>query len=312
MTPVVTAGEALIALNPAERGRIEAGTWLRPRVAGAECNVAIGLARLGVPVQFWGAVGRDPWGRMIVAALRSEGVDTEQIEYRQEPTGLFLKEWYGLRPEPNVYYHRTHSAGACWAAWPTRRAGLVVPWFHTTGITAMVGPVVAQTLRQAWEDCGAAVRSFDINLRQKLGSLDQWREAVTPYVAEAQVIFATQDELETLWGTGDVLTLYQTAVISACAVVLIKHGAYGASYWTQSGCQHTVSAVSVEVVDVVGAGDGFAAGVIAARIHGKNWDAALAMGNQVGAWAVAHPGDYEGYPGIFEMEYQGEGGEIDR
>ncbi|MCL8206646.1 MAG: sugar kinase [Actinomycetia bacterium] len=305
MTRVLSVGEALVLLQPAERGRIETVRRFEARVAGAESNVAIGLARLGIPVAFAGAVGGDPFGTFIRHTLAGEGVDISRIEVRPEPTGIFFKEWFGLGEDPNVYYYRHQSAGSAWSpAVPPEALLEGIGWLHTSGITLMVGERTRHTteaLIQAARARGLVI-SLDINLRRKLAPPDAWRAVLAPLVQVCDVLLASRDELEAVFGSADPDRLRAAGWLAPGRALVVKEGERGA-WMTVDGERTAAPAFSVRrVVDLVGAGDGFAAGLIAARLKGWDWPRALGLANLVGAFAVAHPGDWEGYPTWDECE----------
>jgi 2-dehydro-3-deoxygluconokinase len=302
---VLAVGEALVLLQPPERGRIGTVRRFEARVAGAESNVAIGLARLGIPVAFAGAVGRDPFGDLIRHTLAGEGVDISRVETRPEPTGIFFKEWFGLGEDPNVYYYRHQSAGSAWSPDVSPRVLLQgIGWVHTSGITLMVGERTRRTtealLREA--DAQHLTVSLDINLRRKLAPPDAWRAVLEPLVERCEVLLASRDELKAVFGSADPEELYAHGRLPSGLALVVKEGERGA-WAVVEGRRFLAPAFSVRrVVDLVGAGDGFAAGLIAARLKGWDWERALVLANLVGAFAVAHPGDYEGYPTWEEAE----------
>jgi 2-dehydro-3-deoxygluconokinase len=297
MVEAVTCGEALALMQPRDRGPLDTVRDFQLRVAGAELNVAVGLARLGIRTAFYGAVGDDPFGRLIAKTLAGESVATEGLVRLPQPTGLFFKEWHGLDWEPAVYYYRRNSAGSHWQY--TGGIGWEgVRWVHTSGITLMIGEAAqasAVRLLQEGAAAGAAV-SLDVNLRFKLGPPPAWREALARVLPLCRVVLATADEAAHVWGAAAPEELYDRGILSPEQVLVVKRGPAGSEAFA-AGLHWTAPARPAAVtVDPVGAGDGFAAGLIAARLRGRDWPAALRLGNVVGAFAVAHPGDYEGYP----------------
>ncbi len=300
MTEVLTCGEALVAGSPQRRGRLGEATPLGLHVAGAESNVAIGLARLGIAVRFAGAVGADPFGDMIQTRLAGEGVNVEGLQRRSDPTGIFFKEWYGLIPEPRVYYYRTQSAGSQWTATESDCQQVAQSkWFHTTGITAMLGPGPHEgiTTLMAEANHHSVSVSMDVNLRLKLQALEQWCRILKPILSQVTVIFATAEELAHLYGEEPIADYFDRGLFHPAAHIVLKYGQQGSKVFDASG--EVAAAAGFKVaspIDPVGAGDGFAAGVIAGRLKGLSWAEALRLGSLVGALAVNHPGDFEGYP----------------
>ena len=112
MAEVVTLGECLVAFVASEPGSLAEATSFERFVAGAEANVAVGLARLGHSVDFVGRVGADGFGEAIRRRLRGEGVGTTHLATDGEATtGLMFRERRHLGPA-QVVYARSGSAGA--------------------------------------------------------------------------------------------------------------------------------------------------------------------------------------------------------
>lgn len=179
--------------------------------------------------------------------------------------------------------------------WPTT---LDHGWAHVSGITFMLNAQLTERMHR-W--CKLWTResslSLDLNIRRKLGDLSTWRETLQPVMMRASLIFASRSELADLWGTDKGDALLTMGVIQPQQVLIVTDGAKGAWAYQDGREIASVGAIPVgRVQDVVGAGDGFAAGVLAGRWRGGTWDAALSLGTLVGAFAVAHPGDWEGYP----------------
>ena len=96
---------------PQEHKSIERAATLEQSFGGAESNVAIGLARLGTSVGWFGALGDDPFGKIILKTLRGEGVDVSRAQFSTEaPTGMMFREHVAGRLA--VHYFRKHSAAS--------------------------------------------------------------------------------------------------------------------------------------------------------------------------------------------------------
>jgi 2-dehydro-3-deoxygluconokinase len=108
---VLCLGESMAVLAPSPAGSLRTSAELRVGVAGAESNVAIGLALLGADVAWRGLVGDDPFGHRIVDALRASGVDCSGVEVDAErPTGVYFKDPEG--ETTRVHYYRAGSAAS--------------------------------------------------------------------------------------------------------------------------------------------------------------------------------------------------------
>ena len=133
---VVTLGEALVALVADEGRPLSAPGAFTPFVAGAEANVAMGLARLGRDVAFIGRVGADGLGQMVRNGLRAEGVDVHWLSDDPDaPTGALARDRRSF-PPPEVVYLRRGSAASRLAPDDVNAAGDVIAgarWLHLTG-----------------------------------------------------------------------------------------------------------------------------------------------------------------------------------
>ena len=290
---VLALGEAMILVTPTTPTPLEEAGSFRLEVAGAELNVATHLARLGHGARWAGAVGDDPLGRRLLAAVATRGVDGSLARVDPgAPTGVYFKD-----PHPDgtrVWYYRAGSAfsrlGADFAATlPLADVELV----HVSGITAalsdscqaLIGAVIA-TAREA----GTRV-SFDVNYRPAL-----WPPAAAgPLLLElarcSDVVFVGRDEAETLWGTaaaGDV-----RALLEGPAQLVVKDGAVGAHCYDADG-ECFVPAPAVDVVEPVGAGDAFAGGYLAAMLDGEPPARALEHGHRLAAITLATTADVGG------------------
>lgn len=302
---VLTFGECMGVCIPEQRGTIGALSAFHLECAGAEFNTAVGLARLGLSVVFAGAVGQDPFGHMICRELRAEGVEISHVSLcAGAPTGIFFKQWTGLALDADVYYYRGNSAmgSGLWradTACELAQAGHY-SWLHATGITWMIGEgarAQAEALIRAGQTGGATL-SFDVNLRRKLGSLHEWRAMLRTVYPFVTWLLLGDSEAQQLYGTDDPQSLAQLLAQEGFAGLglIVKQGDKGATA-VMEGRLISVPAVSVrQVVDTVGAGDGFNAGWMAGMLRGFVMEQALALGALVGAYAVSSAGDCSGYP----------------
>ena len=316
---VVTLGESLAAFVAVTPGSLAEAVTFERHVAGAEANVAVGLARLGYTTAYIGRVGGDGFGTAIIRKLRGEGVDVTHLGTDPDArTGVMFRE-RRLVGAMDVVYHRSGSAGSRLTVDDVDRAAAEgvfdrARWLHLTGIT----PALSSTARAASErahglarDAGATV-SLDINLRRRLWSDDEAATALRPLVAAADVVLGSIDELAAIAGMPadhDPRDLVATIIRLGPTTVVAKLGAAGAIGQEAGGDPISVPASSVSiVVDPVGAGDAFCAGFIAARLDGKDLATALRMGNACGALAVAASGDQAGLPVRAELERFLDGG----
>lgn len=316
---VVTFGEPLVSFSPNESGHISRASHFRPYVGGAELNTAIGLARLGVRASYAGAVGDDPFGRMILERLRADGVNVEHVQVAREgSTGVYFKQRTGLRNETSVFYYRSRSAMARGLWRPDALKETLAPariaWMHTSGITCMIGDASrseCHALLQRARRCGM-ITSFDANVRLKMGSVDAWRHQILQTLAYVDWFIIGHEEAQWLFATRDSARIEETVSAAGFhgAGVVLKRGAAGVETCRAGRVQRLPALAVSSVVDKVGAGDGFNAGWIAGMVSGWSLEDALRLGTVVGAFAVSSPGDCDGYPYLREAldEFEGGGG----
>jgi 2-dehydro-3-deoxygluconokinase len=295
---VLLAGEVMAVLRARQPLRL--GGQVNLSVAGSEGNVAIGMARLGVPARFAGRVGADELGALVLRTLRAEAVDVSACRTDPDaPTGLFLLE-PGPGGRSRAIYHRRGSAGSRFsvedadAAWSPDVDLLVV-----SGITPALSPEARQaTERLIGLARGAGVPvAFLINHRTALWpGPEEAARVLRPLAALATVVLASESELALISEPGATEAGTAAALRDAgVAEVVVTRGAAGAVCWAGERPVQE-KAVPVAAVDTVGAGDAFAAGYLTARRLGQPVPERLATGARVAAFAVATHGDWEGLP----------------
>jgi 2-dehydro-3-deoxygluconokinase len=294
---VLTLGEPLVAFVAVESGSLADAAAFRRHVAGAETNLAVGLARLGVRAGIVARVGDDGLGTAILRRLRAEGVDVEGVSVDAgAPTGVLIRERRAFGPS-EVLYRRAGSAGSRLAPDDLGASGGLrgARWLHVTGITSALSP----TARAAVDGAIAAARkagatvSFDVNLRRRLWSEAEAAPVLTALARRADVVLGDPDELALASGGQDPVASLLEAGVS---MVITKAGASGVRVRTREGEDFALPALAVRVVDPVGAGDAFCAGFIAARLDGLDLATALRWGLACGAAVVSVDGDLDGLP----------------
>jgi 2-dehydro-3-deoxygluconokinase len=308
VTAVVTVGETMALLDAPASGRLGAGSALPIGIGGAESNVAIGLARLGVDAAWVSRVGDDALGTFLTREIRAEGVRVLVTRDPVAPTGLMLKEHRHGRPWRVRYYRAGSAASRLSPADVDAVADEIVAAdvLHLTGITAALGPSALAAAERATEVARAAgvLVSFDVNHRATLWGDDEAAPVLARLAATADLVFAGPEEACLLLGrppasgpTGfdDGETLARELAKRGPATVVVKLGALGAL--ALSGDEvHRSPALPVAVVDPVGAGDAFVAGYLSAVVAGGSVPDRLRTGNACGAAVCAVPGDWEGLP----------------
>ena len=269
---VVTLGESMIRYSPKGFARLEQVQELEMRVAGAESNVAIACARLGLRASWISKLTNNALGRFLERSIANHGVDTSHVIWTdQHRVGTYYIE-FGSPPRPTrVLYDRVHSAFShvevSEVHWDTiRQADL----FHITGITpALSHSCEAVTLRAMHEAKDAGVRvSFDVNYRSKLWSSTEAAHAkLGECLGLADMAFISVYEAQTVFG----LTGAEEDVLRAIRqlgprTVVLKR-ADGATAVQESDIQR-VGLYEAQTVDAIGTGDAFAAGFIFGLLTG--------------------------------------------
>ena len=304
---LVTLGEPLIALTASD-GRLPSSSSLRKSVAGAESNLAIGLARLGRSVALLSRVGADPFGDEIVRTLRGEGVDTHWVTRDEtHPTGLLVKERRGP-DDIHVYYYREGSAAASLCAGDVSEEAIArAKRVHVTGITLALGLGPRDAVDCLLELCAKhrVPVSFDPNFRLKLWSVEEAAKVCASLLPGVSDLLVGEDELVAMaraeGSGGDLEEALGWVRQFDLDSVVVKRGAHGVM-GTQGQSWITCPAhPSTSVVDTVGAGDAFNAGYLHALMAGADLGRALDIGSWVASRVVSHTGDYEGLPDAAEF-----------
>ena len=299
---VITIGEAMAMFVATEPGELAEADAFIKRVAGAELNVATGLARLGLNVSWVSRVGSDSFGRFVLSSLKKENINSESVTVDDRyPTGFQLKSRAENGTDPIVEYFRKGSAASHLscddfdAATFTRARHL-----HLSGVAAALSPTAYDLLDHAASTMRAQGKtiSFDPNLRPVLWKSEaEMVEKLNRLAFQADWVLPGFKEAAILTGQSTPEGMADFYLDRGVKAVVIKTGADGAWFKTAAGEQGAVAAVRVDnVVDTVGAGDGFAVGVISALLEGKSFPQAVARGNKIGSLAIQVPGDSEGLP----------------
>jgi len=292
---VVTFGEIMLRLTPPAGRRFSQSGSLDASFGGAEANVAVALAQWGVPSRFVTAVPDQALGQAAIEALRAHGVDTAHVLRHGTRLGLYYLEQGAAQRPSRVIYDRMNSAIAelapgqiDWNA-ALQNAG----WLHCTGITPALSASAAELTRQALESAKNAdlTVSFDLNYRAKLWPPQRAREILTPLMQHVDVLICNEEDAAQVFGihagNSDVAAgkldaeayrnvaeqLLSRFGFRAVAITLRENLSASDNRW--SACLHDGKEFNISrcypihVVDRVGAGDAFAAGLIYAWRAGR-------------------------------------------
>jgi len=321
MTPrVVCFGEIMLRLSPPGFERLLQSPTLQATFGGGEANVAVSLAHFGVSSAYVTRVPSNAIGDAAVRTLRAEGVDVQHIQRGGSRLGIYFAETGASQRASTVLYDRAQSAiseiqpGS--VDWNSALTGAA--WLHWTGITPALGTGAAACTREAIDAArGAGARvSVDLNFRRKLWSETQAQAVMRPLVTGSDLLIANEEDLQSVLGiavAGVNLTAgqvdpaaYRAAAeqvardfgVARVAITLRESLSASENGWsavlfdaaskTFTHSQHYV----IRVVDRIGGGDSFAAGLLYGLI--QNWADDRALRFAVAASALKHtvPGDF--------------------
>lgn len=283
-----------------EEGPLETVRHFSAAVAGAELNVAIGLSRLGHSVGYLTKLGNDLFAKKIIILMQQNGIDTSLVSYSDTlKTGFMFKSRVSVG-DPEVYYQRKGSAASTLSEKDIDGIDFSqYKYLHLTGIL----PALSDTALDATKYLVKKAKDnkltifFDPNIRLTLwpnknimvdtiNELALYADYFLPGIKEGTILTGLNTPEE-------VADYYLNRGVSN---VIIKVGPKGA-YLAADGQRSYLPTFEIErIVDTVGAGDGFAAGVISAVMEGLSLPEAVNRGNAIGSIQVMSEGDNDGLP----------------
>lgn len=306
MGKTILFGEPMALLIADTTGPLEEVEHFTRALSGAEVNVCIGLSRLEHSVEYLTRLGDDPFGHYIETTLKKNQIGTSMITYDSVyRTGIQLKNRVTDGSDPYAPYYRKGSAASHITEEEINAIDLTdVELVHVTGIP----PALSQTSRKAAfrlmeraKEAGIYI-TFDPNLRPALWEDEETMKTVLNRMATmANLVLPGIEECKILVESTDkdeIADFYQKLGVE---IVIIKDGSKGA-YVREGNKSCMVPGFKVEkVVDTVGAGDGFAVGVISGILEKLPIEACVRRGNAIGAIQVQNLSDNEGLPSLDEL-----------
>lgn len=257
---VIVCGEAL--MDVFALADTPAGMALEARMGGSPFNVAVGLARLGRPVAFFGAISTGVLGERLMRALREEGVVTSTVERVDAPTTLGL---VGIDAQgvPSYSFYGEGGADRQLITEALRRVPPTAAAIHVGSFAAIVEPA-ASTLRALVERVHKRMLvSYDPNVRLNVEpDPARWRKALDWMLSHAHVVKISEEDLALLRPGVSAEGFFERALAGGVRLAVVTRGASGAIAAT-AFARVSVSAVVVPVVDTIGAGDSFQAALLA-------------------------------------------------
>lgn len=302
---VVTIGESMVLFTPDSIGSLTFASKFDKTIGGAESNVAIALARLGHQVGWISNLGQDDFGIYIRNTIRGEGVDTSQVKFLEDNnTAVFFKE-RKMVGEPNVFYYRKNSAASKLVPKDIDEEYLAkAKYLHITGITPALSSTCLETILHSIKLAkkhGLTI-IFDPNIRLKLWGKEEAVLVLRDIASKCDIVLPGIEEGELLTGETKPEAIAREFLQNDTSVVIVKLGKKGAYYATAEGAGYVDGIQLEQVVDPIGAGDGFAAGFISGMISELPISEAVQRANKVASYALTVPGDAEGYPYLHQID----------
>jgi 2-dehydro-3-deoxygluconokinase len=294
---LITLGETMWRLSPPGFTRLDNASHLDIQVGGSESNTAIALARLGKKVAWWSRLPSNPLGQHIAQTLRMHGVDVSGIHWQENARlGTYFVE-FGSHPRATqVVYDRANSAASQmqpddfdWSLLrQTRR-------LHLTGITPALSASCLQTVRCAMAEARQAGIdiSFDINYRAKLWTWDECRPVMDELASHSSLALVALRDARSLLDNGNLSPHHLIRELHERwngTQVVMTRGENGALVF-DGDTLFEIPAFRVHIVDRVGAGDAFSAGLLCGLLDGKSLPDAVRYGTAVAALKMTMPGD---------------------
>jgi 2-dehydro-3-deoxygluconokinase len=315
---VITFGELMLRLGSPGFERLLQSPMLCATFGGGEANVAVSLAQLGVDSRYVTRLPANAIGDAAIRALRAEGVSTEFIVRGGSRMGIYFTETGASQRASTVLYDRANSAISEIPPDAVDWDGVMhgAAWFHVTGITPALGDkAAAATLASvaAAKRAGARI-SVDLNYRKKLWTQAQAQKVMRPLMRDVDVVIANEEDLQCVLGIevegADVTSgsldveSYRRAAqrvtkdlgppviaITLRESLSASDNGWSAVLW-DGKTLHQSQRYSVRLVDRIGGGDSFAAGLIYGMITGRAHDTALRFAVAASALKQTIPGDF--------------------
>lgn len=302
---LILAGEPMGLLIAQSEGPLDSVSSYSLAVAGAEFNVAVGVARLKHQVTYMTKLGNDPFGKRIIRVLNENKIDNEFVSFSDtHKTGFMLKGRVS-KGDPDIFYFRSGSAASTLSNDDVDKIDISeYGYIHLTGILPALSKDSREAVYALFKKARSAglMISFDPNLRPQLWpSKEVMCSTINDMASMADIVLPGTAEGKILMGSDDPQAINDFYLHNGAKIVVTKCGADGAFISDGKDNYMVKGYKAKKVVDTVGAGDGFAVGVITGLMEGMSVREAVKRGNAIGAIQVMSRGDNEGLPTMPEL-----------
>jgi len=268
---IALTGEALIDFTASEAGSLA----FLGHEGGSPLNTAVACARLGQPTGFLTQLSTDLFGERLMRFLEANGVDTRLVARSGAPSTLAFVE---RTPQTNRYaFYTRGSADATWAPEPLPELPAECRFLHFGSISLLQEPASTRIADLVAANAPRCVIVFDPNVRPSLiADMSAYRLRVAGWLAMADLVKLSDEDAALLAPGRPVEELARGALAAGARAVILTRGGEGATLWRAGRARLDVAAPRVRVVDTIGAGDTFTAGLsVALLAHGVEQRAQL-------------------------------------
>jgi 2-dehydro-3-deoxygluconokinase len=310
---ILTFGELMIRLSPPSFQRFAQANQFEINYGGSEANVAVSLSQLGLSIKYLTRLPDNELGHLALQALRRFNIDTSHINFGGERMGIYFLETGAIARASKVIYDRKYSSmtGIHKDMFDWDKVMEDISWLHFSGIT----PAVSKSAAQFSTDVISIAKvhgitvSIDINHRKNLWQYGTEAKEVMPKLLEsADVIIGGKDDTEKILGISNIdlkdteatchawmkrFPICKTVVLTERDSISASHNKYSAKLWDGKNIFSSSIADITHIVDRVGTGDAFTAGLIYGLIHYKG-EYEKILNFAVAAATLKHtiPGDF--------------------
>lgn len=297
---LLLAGEPMGLLIAQSEGSLDSVAGFTLAVAGAEFNVATGAARLGHFVSYLTKLGNDPFGTRITNTLTANKIDSSNVLTSDTNTTGFMLKSKVSKGDPEIFYFRKGSAASTLDASDVEKIDFSkFDYVHLTGIFPALNDstrAAMMALIKKAKELGLFI-SFDPNLRPQLWpSQEVMVKTLNELASYADLVLPGCGEGKILCGSEDPSKINDFYRSLGARMVVTKLGPDGALVREGDNEYKVPGFIIDKVVDTVGAGDGFACGVITGLMEGLSLEKAVERGAAIGAIQCTFAGDNEGLP----------------
>lgn len=299
MNDVITIGDAMVVFEPVSTGPMRFVNSFEKKIGGAELNFAIGCARLGLKSGWISRLGNDEFGKFIRNFVRGEGIDISQVKLMDGyPTSLNFKEMMEDGSARTFYYREKSPTLTMTPGDLDETYFENAKILHITGIFPAIDAkniaIIDKAISLAKKH-GLKI-SFDPNIRLKLWSKEEAKIALANILPNVDILLAGDEEMDIILGVSDPKKIIEKSKELGISYIAVKQGDKGSVGYFNNELIEAPPVKPRKVVDTVGAGDGFNAGVIYGILRDFPLKKTLEFANTIGSMVVSVAGDNEGLP----------------